>query len=380
MALPSAPPPESDLLRARYGPERARSYVRHDQPEGPRFDYQRPYLLELELTGRCNLHCVHCSADVPLRREAPELSLDEILRVLRQGRALGIEELSLTGGEPLLHPKLLAVIDGAHELGFQVRLTTNGTLLEAPMVASLAQRGIRMVTVSLDGVEPAVHERIRGPGTHAPTVAGIDALRAAGIHVGILTAFSRLNLEQFEPLLAFCAQRRLNWQVQLTAARGRCPQDLVLSPREYQTLGGWTAQAACRGLPIHIIPADDLATPSLLHSGLFRGPCGAGAICIMVCRDGDVTPCSALLEPEHTVGNLRRESLLTICREERCRHALSWLRPDQLGGVCAGCSRVQHCEGGCPAVIRSMGTHEDENEYCHLRVEQAQILERLGHG
>lgn len=356
-------------------------YFRGDQE----YSYRHPFILELEITKRCNLRCVHCYAEAENREFAHELTTAEIETVLRDGRAIGMEELSLTGGEVLSRPNFLDIVDCGLRCGYHVRFVTNATLVDDAFVTALCQRPIKLVTVSLDSVSPAAHEKIRGRGSHRPAIDGIHKLQEAGFRLSIITAFSRWNIDEFDDILAFCLAHRLDWQVQITSAKGRCPKGITLSPDEYYRLGEKVAVAYVQKLPIHIIPMDDLATFSHFHplgalSATWQGRCTGGLLNIFVRANGDVTPCSALAFPECIVGNVRQISLAEICRQERCRHALAWLAGDKLSGACADCCMRQHCHGGCPEILLSMCAQRTENEYCYWRIEQQRIIaEVFGH-
>jgi radical SAM protein with 4Fe4S-binding SPASM domain len=196
----------------------------------------------------------------------------------------------------------------------------------------------------------------------------------------VITAFSRPNAGEFERLLEFCVKRGIDWQVQLTSAKGRCPRELTLSPAEYYELGARVAAAMAADPPIHLIPMDDLATfshffPLSILSQTWQGKCTGGLLNIFVRANGDVTPCSALCFEQCVVGNVRREPLRTILQEERCRHNLSWLSARSLTGVCASCCFRHECQGGCPEILLCMCQERTENEYCYHRLEQARILE-----
>ena len=354
-------------------------YFRADDPNREEYTYRKPFILELEITRRCNLKCVHCYAEAQDRAFANELTLDEIGTILDDGRDLGIRELSLTGGEVFLRNDLLSIIDAGLQRSYDVRFVTNATLLTDELLADLCRRPIKLITVSLDAITPTVHERIRGPGSHAAAMRGIGMLVDAGFAVSIITAFSRLNVGEFDVLLEFCVALGVNWQVQITSAKGRCPGEITLSPDEYYALGRKVAAAYVAALPIQIIPMDDLATFSQLGplSQLCRtwqGRCTGGLLNIFVRANGDVTPCSALAFGQCVVGNVRRESLRDICRQERCRHNLSWLGPQSLSGVCADCTFKNDCQGGCPEILICMCKNRTENEYCYHRIEQQRIL------
>ena len=387
MAAPAGPRARlchapSDALRIERSTDGTLRYFRADSSAPKEFSYRKPFLLELEITRRCNLSCVHCYAQATEKGLAEELTLDEIRRVLREGAELGIGELSLTGGEVFLRPDFLAIIDIAADLGYAVRFVTNATLLTDELLEKLCRRPIKLITVSLDSLGSAPHESIRGVGSHAPALRNLLRLKAAGFALSVITAFSRLNLAEFDSLLDFCLRHRLNWQVQLTTAKGRCEKSLTLSPEEYYALGEKVATAYAARLPIRVIPMDDMATFSHFHplsrlSETWQGGCTGGLLTLFVRADGQVTPCSALCFEETVVGNVRRDSLHAICGEERCRKALSWLTPERLTGACAGCPFRRECKGGCPEMLLAMCRSRTENEYCYHRIEQARILEGI---
>lgn len=369
----------SDDILIERAPDGAVRYLRADDPQREAYSYAKPFILELELTRRCNLRCVHCYAHAADQPFDDELRLEEVEAVLEQGRALGIRELSLTGGEVMLHEDFLQVIDAGIARGYALRFVTNATLLTEPLLAELCRRPIKLVTVSLDGISAAAHERIRGAGQHQRAVRAIERMSEVGLGVSVITAFSRLNIGEFDDLLRFCVDRGVNWQVQMTSAKGRCPREITLSPEQYYDLGTQVAEAMARPLPIHVIPMDDLATYShfeplgMLGRG-WKGGCVGGILNLFVRANGDVTPCSALAFDECVVGNVRRHSLVDICRQERCRDVLRWARADALTGVCGGCPFRSDCQGGCPEILLSMCRTRTENEYCYHRIEQERIL------
>jgi len=369
----------SDNVRIERGEDGTLRYFRADDPDGEEYTYRKPFILELEITRRCNLRCVHCYAQAENRDFADELTLDEIAAVLDQAREIGIRELSLTGGEVFCRPDFLDILDAGLRRGFSLRFVTNATLLDDRILAGLCRRPVKLITISLDAVSPEAHERIRGPGSHLPALQALDRLREAGFCLSVITAFSRLNLGEFDDLLAFCAKRGINWQVQITSAKGRCPRDITLSPDEYYELGRKVAEAIAAGPPIHITAMDDLKTfshlpPLRLLSRSWQGRCTGGLLNLFVRANGDVTPCSALCFAECVVGNLRHERLKAICDEQRCRDALSWLSDRTLTGLCGSCTFKTRCQGGCPEILLSMCHTRTENEYCFHRVEQLRIV------
>ena len=139
--------------------------------------------LRISVTDRCNLRCVYC---MPLegmtflpRQEL--LSFDEIVRVARVARQLGVTALRLTGGEPLMRKGLVNLVANLAALGFSdLAMTTNGMQL-AGVAESLATAGLTRVNVSCDSLRVERFEAIRRRGDLATVLAAMDAAEAAGL-------------------------------------------------------------------------------------------------------------------------------------------------------------------------------------------------------
>jgi len=118
-----------------------------------------PYMAELDVTYRCNLQCRMCQRWRDLRRD--ELSLDEYGDLAVDLDALGVHQISIAGGEPLLREDVFQIIADFAERGMSVNLCTNGMLLEKYR-RQISESGATCVTVSLDGATADLHDYIRG--------------------------------------------------------------------------------------------------------------------------------------------------------------------------------------------------------------------------
>jgi len=107
-----------------------------------------PLWLLAELTYRCPLHCVFCYNPLDYAAHSAELSTDEWLRVLREGRALGAVQLGLSGGEPLLRDDLEILAAEAHRLGFYSNLITSGVGLNETRIRALRDAGLDHIQLS----------------------------------------------------------------------------------------------------------------------------------------------------------------------------------------------------------------------------------------
>ncbi len=166
--------------------------------------------LRISVIDRCNFRCPYCMpADkfpenyAFLPRDA-WLTFDEIDRLTRMFVAHGASKVRLTGGEPLLRPRLaelverLALLDGIDDLA----LTTNGVLLEK-QIAELAAAGLHRVNVSIDSLDDEVFRKMSGGrNDRSRVMAGIRATQAAGLAVKLNVVVKRgVNDHTLVPLL-----------------------------------------------------------------------------------------------------------------------------------------------------------------------------------
>ncbi|MBU7599726.1 GTP 3',8-cyclase MoaA [Streptomyces sp. P38-E01] len=141
--------------------------------------------LRVSLTDRCNLRCTYCMPEEGLQWLAkPELLTDdEIVRLVDIAVAeLGVKDVRFTGGEPLLRPGLVSIIERCAGLSPRPKLslTTNGIGLERTAIA-LAAAGLDRVNVSLDTLDPEVFRRMTRRKRHADVLRGLAAAKEAGL-------------------------------------------------------------------------------------------------------------------------------------------------------------------------------------------------------
>jgi cyclic pyranopterin phosphate synthase len=140
--------------------------------------------LRVSLTDRCNLRCTYCMPAEGLDWMAtPDLlTADEIVRVVRIAMDLGITEVRLTGGEPLIRPDVVDIVARLAALprGPHLSVTTNGLRL-ARLAAPLADAGLSRVNISCDTLSPETFGRLTLRSRLDDVLAGIAAARAAGL-------------------------------------------------------------------------------------------------------------------------------------------------------------------------------------------------------
>ncbi len=143
--------------------------------------------LRISVTDRCNFRCTYC---MPREIFGPDhaflprpelLSFEEVTRLARLFRDLGVSKIRLTGGEPLLRKQIESLVAQLAGIpGLELTLTTNGALL-ARKAQSLRDAGLQRLTVSLDALDDPTFMRMNDADfTVAQVLEGIEAARRAG--------------------------------------------------------------------------------------------------------------------------------------------------------------------------------------------------------
>ncbi|MFE2184103.1 GTP 3',8-cyclase MoaA [Streptomyces sp. NPDC059455] len=168
--------------------------------------------LRVSLTDRCNLRCTYCMPEEGLQWLAkPDLLTDdEIVRLIRIAvTELGVTEVRFTGGEPLLRPGLVGIVERCAGLDPRPRmsLTTNGIGLERTAQA-LRDAGLDRVNVSLDTLRPEVFQAMTRRKRHGDVLRGLDAAHTAGLTPVKVNAvlMPGLNDDEAPELLAWAVE------------------------------------------------------------------------------------------------------------------------------------------------------------------------------
>ncbi|CAN3983579.1 GTP 3',8-cyclase MoaA [Kitasatospora purpeofusca] len=169
--------------------------------------------LRVSLTDRCNLRCTYCMPEQGLQWLAkPDLLTDEeIVRLVTVAvRDLGVQEVRFTGGEPLLRPGLVGIVQACAALDPrpELSLTTNGIGL-ARTAAALRAAGLDRVNVSLDTLDPDTFHTLTRRHRHQDVLDGLAAAEAAGLTPVKLNAvlMRGVNEDEAPALLAWCLER-----------------------------------------------------------------------------------------------------------------------------------------------------------------------------
>lgn len=285
-----------------------------------------PYMAELDVTYRCNLQCRMCQRWQDARRD--ELSIEEYRDLAVEFDELGVHQISIAGGEPLLREDVFEIIAGFAERGMSVNLCTNGMLVEKYR-RQILESGATCVTVSLDGATADRHDDIRG-----------KAGSWRQIESGIISFLDQRSDRRPILRVRMTVSNANADEIRMFYERWRgVADDVLFQPVHHCTDSYYTGlQEAALSLDAAVISDQLQGTPmaqdpymrglvtSLNECGAYPSiPCYAGVLMARIDPWGNLYPC---LEQHACVGSVRRESFSGLWNsqplaEERKRLASS---------------------------------------------------------
>ena len=291
-----------------------------------------PLSVQVDLTMRCNERCVHCYRVVESR---PELSGDEVRRLLAELAEAGTLYLTFSGGEIFLRADVLELIAHAKRLRFDVRLKTNALRITPALAEELRQVGVRQVDVSVYSATAAVHDRVtQVPGSFGRTMEGVRALHAAGLRVRLNCPLMADTVSAYRDVLALAEHLGVG-----------CGFDPMITARNDGDAA--PVRLRVRGRALLPVLRDVRVNPGAGEAAARRDPddvlCGAGHSACYVSAYGDVMPCVAL---PIACGNIREAPFLSIWRDSRDMRRVRSLRVRDLH-TCSGCAASGFCTR-CP--------------------------------
>jgi radical SAM protein with 4Fe4S-binding SPASM domain len=334
-----------------------------------------------EATLKCNLRCKHCGSRAGQARP-DELTIDEIRKMFADLKALGMEWITISGGEPMSREDWPEVIDAATSAGIRAGMITNAVTLDRDAVRLAKKNRLSGIGLSLDGGVARTHDFVRGRIGHFGQLStAMDVCREEGMPFAVITHLNTRNIGELEMMHELIVNKgAYAWQVQLGTDMGNMSdhRDMLLSSG--QLIGIEKALGRMiRRSPIRIHPSDSVGyfgpNEKLLRRGNqskhFNG-CGAGKTVIGIESNGNIKGCLSIMAgynergQDFVEGNIRNEPLADIWhRDGAFPYTRNWTI-NELGGFCRTCDKAELCQGGCTAKKVASGDGV-ENPMCIYR-------------
>lgn len=316
----------------------------------------------LYLTSACNLRCRHCwiAPRFVEGEPSPEEYLD--LALLRQavaeGKPLGLGHAKLTGGEPVLHPHFVEVVDLLTAEGLSLTMETNGTLIDAGLAKHLKERTtLWHVAVSIDGPNPQVHDPFRGvAGSFEAAVSGFRHLVEAGHQPQLIMCPHRGNVQYVEEVVELAVglgAGSVKFNPVTPSGRGTAmhEHDETLDVEEILDLARFVRGELQHRTPIKLILSTPLAlytVGELLHGGQ-NGMCHVRHI-LGILGSGDMALCGiGRTIPELCFGNLREVGVTDAWLNHPMLQELRRELDEEYPGICGQCIHTSRCLTYCVA-------------------------------
>ncbi len=298
--------------------------------------------------------------------------------------ALGCRRITLSGGEPTLHPHWHDIARRLTDCGVATNIITNGWTWSEQHVDKALAGGLTNAVFSLDGFEQG-HDDIRRPGSFKKTVAALDLCRDRGLETAVASHINRPNAKQLPELRSFLAEHAVvQWQLQLGVAAGHMAEkpELLIEPADLLWIIPAVAEMRQQRdrLPL-VRTTDNLGYYGKYESGFrdwnvedvdFWIGCRAGCQILGIESNGTIKGCLSLPSSQHdetlfVEGNTRDRSLTTIWRDADSFALTRKFSLEQLTGFCAICRYGDICRGGCVWTAFSQSSGKLDNPFCFYR-------------
>lgn len=251
-----------------------------------------PTTLLVEITHRCPLHCPYCSNPLEMVRADKELTTDEWMRVFTEARELGVLQLGLSGGEPLVRADIETLAAHARAVGLYTTLVTSGVGLTRHRAEKLREAGLEHIQISFQDSDYTSADRIAGMSAVPQKLSAAAIVRTLGFAFSINIVLHRENID------------RVGDMIELAAGLGA--DRLELANTQYY---GWALEnrRALMPTPAQVAAASDVADEAIRrHRGRMQilyvlpdyhesypKPCygGWGKHYLVVMPDGRTLPC-----------------------------------------------------------------------------------------
>jgi SynChlorMet cassette radical SAM/SPASM protein ScmF len=314
------------------------------------------------IVADCNLICRHCWLSPKHQsnsKMAESLSIDIFKSILDQAKPLGLKSIKLTGGEPLLHPKISEILQIIKDYPISLSIETNGTLCTKEIAREIASIKNSSAAVSLDGADCKTHEWVRGvKGCFDEAVKGIKNLVETGIQTQIIMSVMKHNQGQIEKMVRLGETLRassIKFNIVQPTGRGEKLIDggETLSIEQFLSLGEFVNNtlSSSTKLRLHFDLPLAFRPLSKMFGEKGDGCATCGILGILgVLANGSYALCGIGNHiPELVFGDASRDPLEDVWNNNKVLIELREGIPLRFEGICGTCHMKRVCSDSCIA-------------------------------
>jgi len=311
--------------------------------------------MEIEFNSICNFDCPYCYLDVKTPKKG-ELSRDEFRGVLRQARELGVGLIVILGGEPMLYPHILEMVEYIRQLGMDVEMFTNGARMTDAAAAKLFENDVSVVLKCNSFVENIQDELCGKKGAFTQIHSAFAALKKAGYPsdtkpLGVSTIMCKSNFDELEELWKWIRNQGMTPYFEMITPQGNAKinADMEVDPDKISRLFYRLAEID------KTYGFDWEPQPPLVGAKCLRHQYSC-----VVNSVGDVTPCVGVTIP---VGNVKDRPLADIIGKSKVMDELRNYK-QHIKGPCRDCEDLEHCYGCRGAAYQVTGDYLASDPLC----------------
>lgn len=262
--------------------------------------------LHIEIANECNERCVHCY--IPHEYKTKSIDSELFYQIVEEGRDMNIINVTLSGGEPLLHKDIISFLKRCRELDLSVNVLTNLTLLSDAIIEEMKKNPLLCIQTSIYSMEASIHDYItKVKGSFEKTKSNLLKLKNAGIPLQISCPVIKQNKDTFNSVIAFGEENGISVAVDyvIFASYDHTNCNLVNRLSLEEISRAFDKQATDEYIDYMRIQADE--------KNAFTAQDPICSICryyICVSADGTVFPCIGW--QANVIGNLNKQSLHDI--------------------------------------------------------------------
>ncbi len=345
----------------------------------------KPLWLCLELTYRCPLQCPWCNNPLDFDTYKNELSTDDWVRVLREGREMGALQVGFTGGEPMMRKDIVEITAEASKLGYYTNLVTGGVGLTKEKLKALKEAGLNQIQLSIQSCDPVMTNKLVGAEAHDDKIQTAHDIKDLGFPLSLNVPVCRESIDQTKEILDMCEEVKADYleYVQIQYYNwALLNRDELLPSREQviwaEELINEARERLGKKMTIYFVVPD--------YHDKFPKACmnGWGAIHLTIAPDGTAMPCQeARIIKEIDFPSVRDHDLSWIWHESP---AFKLYRGDDwMKEPCRSCDNKEQDVGGCRCqayMLTGDATNTDpvcyKSPHHHLIEEAITAADRVG--
>ena len=286
-----------------------------------------------EITNTCNYHCSYCMFSSEAKKYENELTTEEVKKAIKDLKGNNFTYIKFTGGEPFVRKDMVEILKYASELGFDMDISTNASLLTSEIVKELKAINFPMIHVSLDGYDKNSHEYVRGKNTFEPTIRGIKILTENGIYTRLGTVIYSQNEDYLEKIVALASDLKVNEIIfSFMEPMGRLKEDdELLSKRSLESVKKEIEEIAIK------YESKIKVKYSLSENKICKSEeiCPAVKRFIYINNLGEISPCTRVVSKKQEYKSkmtLKNNSLNEIINSEPIQKYLKYLEANKITG------------------------------------------------